>query len=399
MSLHNPKMPSLRSLLVVPLMGASLAVGLVACGGGGGDDDEDRPVAYNVIGQENYSTSAANSGGISAATLSQPLGSPSVSGDVVFVADTANNRVLGYTPIPDSPGTEATIVLGQTDATSNLPATTQTGLALPGSASVSEGRLVVADSGNNRVLIWNSIPTLSSTPPDVVLGQNSFTTATSGIAANKLSFPTAAIISSNRLIVADQSNSRVLIWDSIPTENGTAADVVLGQPDFVTRETGDDADEMSRPSSLWSDGFRLLVSDTGNNRVLFWQQLPDESTLEAELVIGQTDFGRSSSGSGTTGMNTPYGVGSDGSRIYVADSGNNRVLEFSSFPLADGMAAADVYGQEDFSDLIANDDDQDGESDDTPSDRTLSGPTGVTVADGIVYISDRNNNRVLQFPQ
>lgn len=374
------------------------SLSLVACGGGGSSDN-DMVEAFSVIGQADFVESTSNIGGVSAATLAGPLGSVAISGDSVFVADTANNRVLGYSPIPSAPGAQATVVLGQTDASTNLPSTTQTGMALPSAAYIGEGRMVVADSANNRVLLWNSVPTLSSTPPDVVIGQTSFTGSASGLSASSLSFPSAAFIVSNKLMVADQNNSRVLIWNTIPTANGTAADIVLGQPDFTTKTTGDDADEMNRPAALWSDGFRLLVSDTGNNRVLFWQLLPSESATEADIVVGQTDFGRSSSGSGSSGLNTPYGIGSDGSKFYVADSGNNRVLEFNSFPLASGAAASDVLGQDSFSNLTANDDDQDGEADDEPSERTLSGPTGVTVANGVVYVSDRNNNRVMQFPQ
>lgn len=388
------------ALSVLRTAALAVVVAIAACSGGGGDGDDDELIAaFNVVGQADFETAGANSGGVGSSTLAQPLGNPSVSGDVLFVADTANNRVVGYSPIPDAPGGTATIVLGQTDFSSTSPATSQTGLALPASASAAEGRLVVADSGNNRVLIWDNVPNLSGTPPDVVIGQSGFGGGNSGLDSDRLSFPTAAVIASNRLIVADQNNNRVLIWNSVPTENGQPADVVLGQPDFFTREEGDDAEQMNRPSSVWSDGFRLLVSDTGNNRVLYWQLFPQDTGTEADFVIGQTDFGRSNSASGSSGLNTPYGVSSDGSRVYIADSGNNRVLEYNSLPLSNGADASETFGQEDFTGTSANDDDQDGDTDDDPSDRTLSGPTGAAVFDGVLYVSDRNNNRIMLFPQ
>ena len=36
------------------------------------------------------------------------------------------------------------------------------------------------------------------------------------------------------LFVTDLGYNRVLIWNSIPTSNGAAADVAIGQPDLVS---------------------------------------------------------------------------------------------------------------------------------------------------------------------
>ena len=42
---------------------------------------------------------------------------------------------------------------------------------------VQNGKLFVADTGNNRVMIWNSIPSKNNQPADLVLGQPNFTTS------------------------------------------------------------------------------------------------------------------------------------------------------------------------------------------------------------------------------
>ena len=47
--------------------------------------------------------------------------------------------------------------------------------------------------------------------------------------------PQGVWIANNKLYVADTQNYRVLIWNSFPTTNNQAPDVVLGQPDFTTR--------------------------------------------------------------------------------------------------------------------------------------------------------------------
>lgn len=385
--------PALLVAVVVLFAGCS-------SGGGGSDDDVELIEAFNVVGQADFIGGDPNRGGATAAaTLAQPLGNVATDGTRLFIADTANNRVLGYSAIPQADGAAANLVLGQADFAANIGATSRSRLALPASVFIGEGKLVVADSGNNRVLIWNSIPSATGAQPDVVVGQASFTTGGSGTSSTQFAFPTSAVIANGRLLVADQNNNRVLVWNRVPTTSGTAADLVLGQQDFTTRIDDDEADEMNRPASVWSDGFRVLVADSGNHRVLYWALFPQDSGAEADYVIGQSGFSRSSSGTSPSTLRTPFGVSADGTRFYVADSGNNRVLEFDSFPIANGPAASAVYGQEAFASATANDDDQDGEVDDTPSNATLSGASGALIYAGVLYVTDRNNHRVLMFPQ
>jgi len=379
---------------------AALALLTSACSDNGGSDDEDeRPVAFAVLGQSGFDAAFPNRGeGPGADTLAQPLGNVAVAGDLMFIPDTANSRVLGYNTIPDANGAPADFALGQPDFATTTPGTSATKFALPVGVFVGEGKLVVADSGNNRVLIWNSIPA-SATAPDVVVGQADFVSSTAGTSDAALSFPTSAMIANGRLIVVDQNNNRVLIWSSVPGVNGAAASIVIGQQDFTTRDADDEADELNRPASAWSDGFQLLVADSGNHRVLYWVQLPQQSGDDADYVLGQTGFSRSTAGSSEATMRTPFGVSSDGARIYVADSGNHRVLAFDQFPIANGASADEVFGQETMTEVTANDDDQDGDVDDTPTSRTLSGPTGAYVYSGVLHVTDRSNNRVLLFPQ
>src|SRR6516162_9881605 len=134
----------------------------------------------------------------------------------------------------------ATLVLGQPDfttTTENLAATPNT-LRLP-TAVASDGiHVVVADTNHNRVLIWNRIPTINNQQADVVVGQADFTTASippnNTPTAKSMRGPQGVWIQNGKLYVADTQNNRVLIYNQIPTANGVAADVVLGQPDFNT---------------------------------------------------------------------------------------------------------------------------------------------------------------------
>lgn len=403
MPLH-PESSSAPTSRVLMFAAIALLLTVSACSDDDGSQSESVKLtsAFSVLGQSTYTNASPNRGGaVGAGTLAQPLGNVATDGTRLFVADTANNRVLAYTPVSTTDGAAAQFVLGQADATSNVGGTARDRLALPASAFIGGGKLVVADSGNNRVLIWNTLPDSFGDLPDVVVGQVDFNTSTSGVSATQLAFPTSAIIANGRLLIADQNNNRVLVWNAVPTANGAAADFVLGQADFTTRLADDEADEMNRPASLWSDGFRLLVADSGNNRVLYWSLFPQDNGADADYVIGQSAFSRSTGGTSAASLRAPFGVTADGTRIYVADSGNNRVLAFDSFPIASGMAASKVFGQgvDRFTAAVANDDNQDGVVDDTPSARTLSGVSGAFVYSGVLYVSDRNNNRLMMFPQ
>ncbi|MGH8447173.1 MAG: hypothetical protein ACREVL_18045, partial [Solimonas sp.] len=235
-----------------------MALTLAACGGGGSGDDNELESAFTVIGQKTFTAQTANQGSTtpSDSSLNSPRGNTAVNDTMMFVADYANNRVLGWSSIPTSNGASADIVLGQGgDFTTKTAATTQAGLAQPNGVFVNDSYLVVADTGNNRVLIWTPVPTSSSTLPTVVIGQSSVTTATAGtgtnIAAATLNGPTAAIIAGGKLVVADRGNNRVLIWNTVPTTSGAGANLVLGQEDFVSSLHDDEEYSLYTPSSLW----------------------------------------------------------------------------------------------------------------------------------------------------
>jgi hypothetical protein len=140
------------------------------------------------------------------------------------------------------------------------------------------GKLIVADTAQNRVFIWNEMPGVAYQKPDLVLGQSLLTDTqrnAGGIAdASSLQYPSGVWSDGKKLIVADAWNHRVLIWNQFPTENGQPADVVVGQPDMQNNlpnvngvGAGASAKTLHWPYGVWSDGTHLWIADTGNRRV------------------------------------------------------------------------------------------------------------------------------------
>ena len=50
--------------------------------------------------------------------------------------------------------------------------------------------------------------------------------------ASQMYAPRGVWTDGERVVVADTGNHRVLIWHSMPSADGAPADVVIGQPDF-----------------------------------------------------------------------------------------------------------------------------------------------------------------------
>ncbi|KAA0081918.1 hypothetical protein CIW52_19685 [Mycolicibacterium sp. P9-64] len=144
--------------------------------------------------------------------------------DLLLIADAGDHRLLGWSPHPAA-DRDADIVLGQPDFTSSDE--------------------------------WPYGPHTG----------------------DRFRFPYAARLDSSgtveRLAVADTANNRILLWDTMPRD-GRAADHVLAQPTFAAngenRWTSVRHDTLCWPYGISLRGDRLAVADSGNNRVVIWRR-------------------------------------------------------------------------------------------------------------------------------
>ncbi len=279
------------------------------------------------------------------------LGDPhslTANGNQLLVTGYGSNRVLIFNPAPTTSGAAAQVVVGQVDLTSIDAACSATGLNTPESSFVVDGKLIVADGGNHRVLIWNTVPTANNTPADLVLGQGGFTScaandddqnASSDAAssARTLRAPSDVWSDGKRLFVADTENHRVLIWDTFPTSNFTPATTVLGQADFASSSSGTAAGRLFNPYFLTSNGNQLFVADLDNHRVMVWNTIPATNGALADRVIGQANFTAGTMNAGQPGVNAqglnfPAGLALHNNRLIVADSENSRYVSYQALP-------------------------------------------------------------------
>ncbi len=299
-------------------------------------------------GQPDFRGEARNAGGaVQDLSLSTPVGLCAV-GAGLALADSWNHRVLIWRRSPESSDAPPDLVLGQDDGRQGLanrgaPAPTADSLHWPSGLYWDEDIFAVADSGNRRVLIWHGLPQQSGQAADLVLGQLSMQRRDQNggvdLDAAGMVWPHALARWCGDLVVADAGCNRIMRWSGLPDRSGRACVEVLGQPDCAGRlhnrgHARPQRDSLSMPYGLavWREW--LLVADTANSRLLGWCQgdrLP-------RLLHGQVDFERAGDNRwqlpATDSLCWPYGLAVNQERLLIADTGNNRVQDWSLAPLS-----------------------------------------------------------------
>ena len=376
-----------------------------------------------VFGQPGFSSSQCNNGGVTAGSVCLPSGLATDTDDDLYLTDFGNQRVLEYIkPLATNPpNTTAGLVLGQL----TLLAQNGVNLAKPNSLywpaavaldfSVSPNHLYVADTNNSRVLGWRSVPSFANgAPADLVIGQSDFSSAgcnqnrvdaagNSLAAADTLCTPGGvAVDAAGDLWVADSSNFRVLQYNAPFASGisaGQSASVVLGQHGSFTSRVNNDggvsAASMSISGGLAIDASGgLYVADPQNNRVLKFNH-PSAARTAADAVFGQGgnlagsscnfDGGCQRSGCASTADSLcgPSAVAVNASgNVYIADTANNRVLQFPPGASVNPIANV-VVGQANFAGVNC---------------ATLCQPQGVAAdGSGNLYAADTVSDQIKEY--
>ena len=90
-------------------------------------------------------------------------------------------------------------------------------------------------------------------------------------------------------------------------------------------------------------------------------------------------------------LNSPYEILRHGDTFFIADGGNQRVLEFDTIPAATGAIPTAVLGQIDFISCLQN------KGNPTPSDSSLAFPNALAAKGNLLAVSDHTNNRTMFF--
>ena len=398
-----------------------------------------QPAGYQfpdlVIGQTSFSGGSSNQGGTTkASTLSLYPGAFQGRTGLAFdpagnlwVADIGNNRVVRFpkaTLQAGKNGPSADVVVGQPDLISSAPtfsATSTTSLVRPGGINFDgAGNLYVADAAA-RVLVFPPNPGPNASALRILGIVTQADQPIAPVNAISLASAPAVVAAGANLIVADGGNSRLMVYQSFPqwlpqsTQFSPIAVSVVGQTNFSSHSAnqgnGDaSASSLNTPVDMAVSGNELYVVDSGNNRVLVFPISPSGPQLTASRLIGQLDYpytapnlieGKEFATAASSAAAASGSVVLDQSvsppRVYVADTGNNRILGYANLnTLKNGQKPDLVIGQPDFYRNVINYPTGSGT---TPNSKSLYGPTALLVdSAGNLYVADTFNSRVLRFP-
>lgn len=302
-------------------------------------------------------------------------------------------------PMPD-------VILGSSEKGAELAVpvspTPTTMFGPRGGAILGDGSVWISDTGHHRLLGWKKMPNEDGAAADIVIGQPDFfhegRNAKDDVNEFSLNVPTGVTACGKGLAVADAWNHRILIWHETPTKNNQPADVVLGQKDFSSGEGNRGNDAPTDGTLFWCygvfwDGKRLWVADTGNRRVLMWDGLPQINGQKADLVLGQKDFyTRDENGGGepdARSMRWAHGVTVWQGKLCMADAGNNRIMIWNNIPTENNQPCDVVLGQKDFTQVDHN------QGAYFPDGAGLNMPYGVTAPGDWLLVADTANSRLL----
>jgi DNA-binding beta-propeller fold protein YncE len=244
---------------------------------------------------ERVITGAGSTGG----ALSEPEGvavDPDASPDLVYVADTGNDRVKVF---------DATGAFRETIGETSGPSL----LREPAGVAVNQrtGNLVVADRDSDRVVAFEDN------------GDFLDDIGSAGSSAERFSQPNGIAVAGNgpfRVYVADTDNDRIQVLSLNSDEDRFA----FTDERFGTTGSGDG--QFRRPTGVAVNASFIAVADTLNNRV----QVFDRADRGFVRVIGAAG----SPGDGDGELDGPRGVAlDDRNRVWVADTNNDRVQVFA----------------------------------------------------------------------
>jgi hypothetical protein len=231
--------------------------------------------------------------------------------------------------------------------------------------------LYVADSGNNTIR-------------KIVIATGEVTTlaGTAGTSGSVNGTGTVALFN-NPLGVASDVND-VYVADS---GNNTIRKIVIATGEVTTLAgtagssgssdgTGTAA-LFNNPADIASDGTNLYIADSGNNTI----RKIVIATGEVTTLAGTAGTSGSVNGTGTAALfNNPLGIATDRTNLYIADSGNNTIRKIV---IAKGTVTT-----------FAGKAGSSGSTDDMGTAALFNNPVGVATVGAILYVGDTGNNTI-----
>jgi len=363
----------IATLLAIGLM----CIALPGCGGGGGESSSGSPsaVPYKlpigittdgtnlyIADSDNHTIRMVAIGGSGAGTL--------LGGSIQGTPLSLSTAVTTVT-------TTASIVAGTTGSFGFQNGTGSAARFDSPSGITTDGtNIYVADTLNHAIrqvaIATGVVTTLAGT------GSAGSQDSAPGVSP-EFTLPAGITTAGFYLYVADTGNNSIRRVNKTSGFTDTIAGVV-GSSGFNDSSVGANA-RFNLPQGITTDGTNLFVADTNNHRV---RKVSLGGTFAVSTLAGSGSIGFQDGPPLTAAeFNYPYGITSDGTNLFVADSNNNMIRKFRK----DGTdnvvtVAGDALSAAGYLDNVVG------------TDARFNTPDGVTTNGKSLYVTDSANNKV-----
>jgi hypothetical protein len=344
----------LTLLMLSLLAGCSLYVGVPA-GPGGALPNPVKTIAGSA-------TVRGSSDGLgTSASFNNPQGIVAV-GTVLYITDTGNNSIR------------------RLDTLTNTVTTFAVGFHSPHGIASDGTNLYVADTDDCTI---RQVP-LSTGVPVVFAGTSGVPGSANGVGVGASFFaPYGVVYSAGNLYVADTYNNTirmiVIASATVSAFAGTAG--VFGSVNGIGA-----AARFFFPCGITTDGTNLYVTDYGNSTIR-------QVTIAGASVTtpaGQVGVTGSADGTGNAAtFNSPAGIATDGTNLYIADTYNctTRQMALSSAAVTTVAGQPGTPGSSDGGLYSST-----GVYPTPPA--LMNHPAGIAVIAGVMYLADSGNNAI-----
>ncbi len=284
-------------------------------------------------------------------------------GTSLFVADRDNSRIrridIATAVVTTLAGSGVAAFANGTGAAAQFN--------FPGGVTTDGTSLFVADTNNQRIRRIDIATAVVTT----LAGSGVAGTADGAGAAAQFNFPLGVTTDGTSLFVADRDNHRIRRIDIATAVVTTLAG--SGAPAFADA-TGAAA-QFNFPIGVTTDGTTLFVADRDNHRI----RRIDIATAVVTTLAGSGAPAFADATGAAAQFNSPVGVATDGTSLFVADADNSRIRQIDiATAVVTTVAGSGAFGFADGTGAAAQ----------------FNSPIGVTTDGTSLLVADTDNHRI-----
>ena len=238
-----------------------------------------------------------------------------------------------------------------------------------------QGNASFSDSPSSSPASSNDNMTFTLNPTDNLTGGTTYLTrVTTGVKDASGNAMSIQYETSNGFTTASSGTLMGGSIQGIELSLSTAVTTLAGSSQGSTDGTGTSA-RFDSPRGITTDGTNLYVSDTGNNRI---RKIVIDNGTVTTLAGSSSGFLDNATGTSAR-FNNPVGITTDGTNLYVSEYSNHRIRQI----VIDNGTVTTLAGQSD-----------NGSTDATGTSASFNRPGGIILVGSNLYVTDVHGHKI-----